>query len=57
MFETNTVASKPFTAGFELMTSQLQQILQDRNQTVVELYRDLAIEWVSFFLRTSVKQA
>ena len=44
MFETNTVASKPFTAGFELMTSQLQQILQDRNQTVVELYRDLAIE-------------
>jgi hypothetical protein len=44
MFDKNTASSKAFSDGFHMLTSQLQNILDARNQTILDLYRDLAIE-------------
>ena len=45
MFSTNSTLSGNFRAAFALMTTQLGQILEERNQTIFELYTDIAIGW------------
>jgi len=44
IFDTNTTQSGAFRSGFNQMSARLVQILEERNQTIVDLYRDLAIE-------------
>ena len=44
MFDTNAATGEAFRTGFNGMTSQLDQILEERNQTILDLFRDIAIE-------------
>ena len=44
MFEGRARYSKFFVEGFELMAAELKQILKTNNITILQLFREIAIE-------------
>jgi hypothetical protein len=44
MYDMDTQSSPAYIAGFESMAKELNQILEARNQTVLQLFKDIAIE-------------
>ena len=44
MYNGQAVFSKFFTEGFDLMNKELDNLLKTRNKTVLQLFKELAIE-------------